>query len=136
MCSWQRKKYFNSVFRYLEIFTVDTTLKTQVVASFLKIKSSMESEITSLLMVIWNLNFSYSAALKSMIHLALRINLSPMHDFVTSCICHLENLGSLSYIYPLDICIYKCYICIYKCWHISLHSSKTTFINNTTSLIT
>lgn len=42
-------------------------------------------------MVIWNLNFSYSVALKSIICLALRTNLSPMHDFLTSYIGYLEN---------------------------------------------
>lgn len=58
--------------------------------SILKVSSNVESEITSL-------NFSRSDTLKPFICLILWMGLSPMHNFVISCVGHVENTGSLSY---------------------------------------
>lgn len=57
--------------------------------SFLKVNCSVIFGTTSV-------NCLYSVTLKATGHLALRMDLLTMHDFVISCVGQLENIGSLS----------------------------------------
>lgn len=96
---WKRKRYFS---------------QHLTSGSFLKESCSVESETISL-------NFPFLVIWKSVVYLALRMNLSPVYDFITLCIGCLGNTGSLSYtFFP-------------QSWHISLCSNKTKKVVNVTS---
>lgn len=80
--------------------------------SFLKVNYRVELETTLMnCFVLCYIKFHWS------LHSACFV---PIHDFVTLCISHLENMGSLSY---QKNCIHS-----YYCWsdHESLHITKLT----------
>lgn len=58
------------------------------------------------------------------IYRGLWLDLLPIHDFVTSCISHLKNIGSLNYANVANIDMF----------HYTI-SKKITFVNITTNLI-